>query len=123
MDCIFCKIINNIIPSYTIYEDDLVKVFLDINPKANGHCLIVTKNHFLDIDDIDNTTLNHVMLISKKIKKILEEKLNNDGLTIMQNNGRPQEVKHFHIHLIPTSNTELMDVKTDYEILTKKEEN
>ena len=53
MDCIFCKIINNIIPSYTIYEDDLVKVFLDINPKANGHCLIVTKNHFLDIDDID----------------------------------------------------------------------
>ena len=42
-DCIFCKIINNEIPSSTIYEDDLVKVFLDDNPATNGHMLIIPK--------------------------------------------------------------------------------
>ena len=43
MDCIFCKIINNEIPSYTIYEDELVKVILDINPSVDGHALIIPK--------------------------------------------------------------------------------
>ena len=44
MDCLFCKIIEGSIPSKTIYEDELVKVFLDINPNTNGHCLIIPKN-------------------------------------------------------------------------------
>ncbi len=47
-DCIFCKIMNNEIPSYTIYEDEVVKVFLDVNPDANGHMLIVPKRHITD---------------------------------------------------------------------------
>ena len=43
MDCIFCKIINGDIPSYTIYENETVKAFLDINPTSNGHTLIIPK--------------------------------------------------------------------------------
>ena len=46
---IFCKIVNGEIPSYTIYEDDIVKVFLDVNPDANGHLLIIPKKHILNI--------------------------------------------------------------------------
>ena len=61
MDCLFCKIINNEIPSEIIYEDNLVKVFLDINPVSNGHALIIPKKHFVNIDDIDNETLMHIM--------------------------------------------------------------
>ena len=45
-NCIFCKIINNEIPSYTLYEDEIVKVFLDINPERPGHTLIIPKNHY-----------------------------------------------------------------------------
>lgn len=45
MNCIFCKIMNNEIPSYTVYEDDIVKIFLDINPDSNGHLLIVPKTY------------------------------------------------------------------------------
>ena len=41
MECIFCKIIKGEIPSYTIYEDEIVKVFLDVNPDHNGHTLII----------------------------------------------------------------------------------
>ena len=51
-DCIFCKIIRGEIPSYTIYEDDVVKVFLDISPLTNGHCLVIPKKHFKLLADI-----------------------------------------------------------------------
>lgn len=119
MNCVFCKIINGDIPSYTIYEDEIVKVFLDINPDCNGHTLIIPKKHFVNIDDIDNNTLNHIFNITRKIKNILENKLNIDGLTLIQNNGDVQEVKHYHLHLKPfyKKKQPLKDVKEIYEIL------
>ncbi len=119
MDCLFCKIVDGIIDSYTIYEDDIVKVFLDINPSCNGHTLIVPKNHYKDIDDIDDVTLSHIMRIAKNIKKLLEERLNIDGLTLIQNNGDVQEVKHFHLHLKPFYNQkyDIIPVKDIFNIL------
>ena len=98
---VFCKIINGEIPSYTIYEDEIVKVFLDINPESNGHSLIIPKKHYQDLDDIDIDTLTHIMEVAKKIKNLLEEKLNCSGIKLIQNNGLIQEVKHYHLHLIP----------------------
>lgn len=100
-DCLFCKIANGEIPSKTIYEDELVKVFLDINPVSNGHALIVPKKHYENFLDIDDELVLHSKDVAKKIYKLLKEKLNIDGLTIVQNNFHGQEVKHFHIHLIP----------------------
>lgn len=101
MNCIFCDIIDKKISSYTIYEDDIVKCFLDVNPESNGHTLIVPKKHYVDLSDIDEETLSHILKIAKKIKKLLEEKLNINGLTLIQNNGLVEEVKHFHLHLKP----------------------
>ena len=116
MDCIFCKIINGEIPSYKIYEDDIVMSFLDINPTSMGHTLIIPKKHYNDLDDIDNDTLNHIMYISKLLKKKLEEKLNCDGLTLIQNNGEVQEVKHYHLHLKPYYiETKEMDIESVYK--------
>lgn len=118
MDCIFCKIIDNNIPSYTIYEDNIVKCFLDINPDCNGHTLIVPKKHIKDIDDMDNITYNHIFEVTKKLKQLLEAKLNIEGLTLVQNNGDIQEVKHFHLHLKPYySNNKITDVKEIYDKL------
>lgn len=118
MDCIFCKIINGAIPSYKIYEDDIAYAFLDINPDSAGHTLIIPKNHFQDLDDIDDETLNHILKISKILKNKLEEKLNCDGLTIIQNNGLVQEVKHFHIHLKPYyKNGDDRQIEEVYELL------
>lgn len=101
MNCIFCKIVNNDIPSYTIYEDEIVKVFLDVNPDANGHMLIIPKKHALDITEIEHETWTHILDITRNMKSLLEEKLKIDGLTLIQNNGIVQEVKHFHLHLKP----------------------
>ncbi len=101
MDCIFCKIIKGDIPSYTIYEDEIVKVILDINPVSNGHMLIIPKTHYVNLMDIDDSVLSHIMNISKDLYKKYKDKLNMDGLTITQNNDYGQEVKHYHLHLIP----------------------
>ncbi len=101
MDCLFCKIIEDIIPSKTIYEDDLVKVFLDINPNTNGHCLIIPKKHIVTVNEVDNELATHILEVEKKIYDLLKEKLNIEGLTIVQNNDLGQDVKHYHIHLIP----------------------
>ncbi len=109
MDCLFCKIISGDIPSNTIYEDEIVKVFLDINPISNGHCLIVPKKHYTNIEDIDLETLKYINEVAKKIYKKLKEKLNCEGLTLVQNNGLGQEVKHYHLHLVPRyTNDEIM---------------
>lgn len=101
MDCVFCKIIKGEIPSLKIYEDDSVLAFLDINPDCDGHTLIIPKKHFKDLDDIDIDTLTRINLAAKKVKKLLEEKLLCDGLSLLQNNGNVQEVKHYHLHLKP----------------------
>lgn len=117
MDCIFCKIINGEIPCYKVYEDDKVLCFLDISPKANGHTLVIPKEHTLDITTIDNDTLLYVYSIAKKIAKEYENKLGIKGYMLLQNNGKPQEVKHYHLHIIPVyeNDEKLIDVKDVYE--------
>ena len=119
MECIFCKIIKGEVPSYTIYEDDLVKAFLDVNPDVNGHILIIPKKHYQDLFDIDENVLRHIMKCAKDLDKLLKEKLHTDGLTLVQNNGLKQEVKHFHLHLKPQYKIEgeKMSVEEVYNIL------
>lgn len=101
MECIFCKIICNKLPSYTVYEDDIVKVFLNIKPSSDGHLLIVPKKHYNNLEDINSKTLNYINMISKKMYKMLKDKLHVDGLTLSQNNDYGQEIKHYHLHLTP----------------------
>lgn len=128
MDCLFCKIINGEIPCYKIFENEFVLAFLDINPDCDGHTLIIPKKHFTDLNDIDLETLSHINDSSKKIKKLLEKKLNCDGISLLQNNGDVQEIKHYHLHLKPYYNNKksieilkhdefIKDVTEIYEIL------
>ena len=92
-DCLFCKIINNEIPSSTIYEDDLIKVFLDINPTTNGHMLIIPKKHHVNVMDIDEDIVSHAL-----------------------------KVKHYHIHLIPRYQDDLVSDSYNKEMLIPVEE-
>lgn len=125
MNCIFCKIINGVIPSYKIYEDEQVLVFLDINPASNGHTLIIPKKHYQDMFDIDENTRSHIFEISKKIMNLLEQKLHCDGFTLIQNNGIVEEVKHFHLHIKPAYKNEenliILPVEDIYNKITKED--
>lgn len=104
MNCIFCKIISGEIPCYKIFEDKDILVFLDVNPVEPGHTLIIPKKHVLDMLEIDNDILMKIMKKSRDIAKLLVNKLDADGFTLVQNNGISQEVKHFHLHIIPKYN-------------------
>ena len=122
MDCLFCKIIAGEIPSNTIYEDDIVKIFLDISPKSNGHALIVPKKHYTDLESIDLETLKHINSISKKMYNIFKEKLNCEGFTLVQNNGLGQEVKHYHLHLIPRYTNDNIELVSNVKSINNVEE-
>lgn len=100
-DCLFCKIISGEVPSLTLFEDGKIKVLLDAFPNKPGHTLIIPKKHFKDLDDIDMEYLMHILKTAKKIKPVLEEKLNSESIVLIQNNGEAEKIKHFHLHLIP----------------------
>lgn len=122
MDCLFCKIIEGSIPSKTIYEDELVKVFLDINPNTNGHCLIIPKKHIVTVKEVDSILTTHILEVKKKIYDLLKEKLNIKGLTIVQNNELGQEVKHYHVHLIPRYEDDNWNINFNQESLKDTDE-
>ncbi len=100
-DCVFCKIIKGEIPNYTIYEDKDFKVFLDINPITNGHALLVPKTHYENMFELDEKMVTKIFKTAKKVYDIEKDKINLEGYTLIQNNGHGQDVKHYHLHLIP----------------------
>ena len=102
-NCIFCKIIAGEIPSNTIYEDDEFKVILDVSPATKGHALILPKEHYADLYEIDEEVAARAMKLAKKLTMHMTEVLKYDGFNLVQNNHEVagQTVFHFHMHLIP----------------------
>ena len=102
-DCIFCKIAAGEIPSATLYEDDDFRVILDLGPASKGHALILPKEHYRNLYDIDEETLGRAALLAKKMVTKLTDVLGCDGYNVVQNNEpcAGQTVFHFHMHLIP----------------------
>ena len=102
-DCIFCKIANGEIPSATLYEDEDFRVILDLGPASKGHGLILPKQHYANIYEIDETVAAKAFVLAKKMAGKMTKALNCDGFNVVQNNGTAagQTVFHFHMHLIP----------------------
>ena len=102
-NCIFCKIANGEIPSSTIYEDDDFRVILDLGPAAKGHALILPKEHFKDVCELDEMIAAKVLPLGAKIGAAMMKGLGCAGFNLVQNNGTAagQTVFHFHMHVIP----------------------
>ncbi|MDT2831185.1 HIT family protein [Vagococcus carniphilus] len=103
-DCIFCKIINREIPSYTVYEDEDVYAFLDITQTTKGHTLVIPKQHVTDIFEYDEKLAATLFSKVPKIARALEKSFPDmEGLNLINNNKELayQSVFHSHIHLIP----------------------
>ena len=102
-DCIFCKLANGDIPTATLYEDEDFRVILDANPASKGHALIIPKEHYADLYELDDSVAGKAMLLAKKMIAKLTDILGCDGYNIVQNNGEcaGQTVFHYHLHMIP----------------------
>ena len=101
--CIFCKIINNEIPSKKIYEDEDVLAILDISQATKGHTLVLPKKHFSDLTEIEDYEYLKVMSVAKDLAKIIKKTFNASGINLLNNCGEVagQTVRHFHVHIIP----------------------
>ncbi|WP_407889545.1 HIT family protein [Levilactobacillus sp. N40-8-2] len=103
-DCIFCKILKGDIPSYTVYEDNIVKAFLDISQGTPGHTLVIPKTHVKDIFAYDSDLAAAVFSRIPRIARAVQA--SNPaitGMNIVNNNGKVayQSVFHSHFHLVP----------------------
>ncbi|HIW21256.1 MAG TPA: HIT family protein [Candidatus Dorea intestinavium] len=103
VNCIFCKLANGDIPTATLYEDEDFRVILDASPAAKGHALILPKEHYRNLYDLDEEVAKKVMPLAKKMIKKMTPLLECDGYNVVQNNEESagQSVFHFHMHLIP----------------------
>ena len=122
-DCIFCKLANGVIPTNSLYEDDVVKVIFDAGPASSGHVLILPKEHFDNVYALDDDTAAHVFQVAVKVAKALKEGLNLEGLNIVQNNGEiaGQTVFHFHMHIIPRYKGDTVNVGWKPDEVTDEE--
>mgnify|MGYP005629015395 FL=1 len=101
-DCLFCKIVAGNIPADTVYEDEQILVFKDINPRAAVHLLVIPKTHLTSLDDL---TDKHQMLIGHimvQLPHLARAQGLLDGFRTIINTGPGggQEVGHIHVHLL-----------------------
>ena len=103
MSSIFTKIVNGEIPCYKIAEDDNYLAFLDINPIATGHVLVIPKREVDYIFDLKDEELAGLMAFSKQISKALIQAVpcKRIGVTVIG-----LEVPHTHVHLVPINNVD-----------------
>jgi len=102
-DCVFCKILKGEIKSDIVYSDDNFFGILDINPKAEGHTLIVSKKHFKNILDVPSSLGGELLDAVKKVGLNLIKEKKGSGFNLVSNCGSEagQIVHHFHVHVIP----------------------
>lgn len=118
MSSIFTRIINGEIPSYKIAEDDNYFAFLDINPLAKGHTLVIPKKEVDYIFDLDEETYLGLQSFAKKVANAIEKvcKCERIGIAVIG-----LEIPHAHIHLVPINNIGDIDFSKPKLVLTKEE--
>lgn len=103
MDCLFCKIINKIIPAHIIFETDVLLAFRDIRPQTPDHILIIPKKHMASLNEAtseDTMTLGQLLCAAVDICEKLGHL--NKGYRLVMNTGENggQTVPHIHLHLL-----------------------
>ncbi len=102
-DCIFCKITAGDIPSHTVYEDEDVFAFLDIGPLAEGHVLIIPRDHHSELAAMPAELCAKIASLLPRLGRAALGVTGAEGFNVLVNNGAAagQVVGHVHWHLIP----------------------
>ncbi len=102
MDCLFCKIIEGVIPSKKVYEDDMCYAFHDIAPQAPVHVIVIPKEHIASADEIGSDNSKYVAAIFTAIPRIAADLGLERGYRVITNIGEDgaQSIKHLHFHIL-----------------------
>jgi histidine triad (HIT) family protein len=103
--CVFCRIIRGELPAFKVYEDERTLAFLDINPSAPGHTIIIPKAHIARVEALPGEDAAALFRALHGLIGRIQEAVDSPASTVGINNGREsgQEVPHVHIHVIPRS--------------------
>ena len=101
-NCTFCNLAKDNL-GYTIYEDKIIKAFLDLSPISKGHILIIPKTHYEDVFSVPEEELKEIIIITQKLANLCKERLGATGVNILNASGSDaqQSIPHFHFHLVP----------------------
>ncbi len=99
--CVGCSLANKIVSVNVVYENDFVCCILDNDPFNEGHVMIIPKEHFEDVDELDTDTANAVIQAARLLSKVIKVLYKPDGITICRNGGIFSELTHFHMHVVP----------------------
>ena len=102
-NCVFCRDVIRDRKASIVYENDSVIAFMDIAPVEPGHVLVVPKDHYVNIMDIDEPVYLEVHRVTRMISPAVVRAVGADAVNIGQNNGAcaNQRVFHYHVHIIP----------------------
>jgi len=102
-DCIFCGIVAGEMPSHTVYEDDTATAFLDVNPLARGHTVVIPNDHYERVGQLPEDVAAGFFRAINQITPAVEGSVDAPASTVAVNNGPEagQEVPHVHCHVIP----------------------
>lgn len=111
MDCVFCRIIAGEIPCYKIYEDEHIVAILDISQATKGHTLLIAKEHYKNLYDINEDVAADIFRQVPKIANAIKNAFHPIGLNVLINTEKPlQTVFHFHLHLVPRYHNDGVDI-------------
>jgi histidine triad (HIT) family protein len=102
-DCLFCKIVAGELPAHQVDEDDQTIAFMDLNPWTRGHALVIPRAHSRNLYEVGDEELAHAMRASKRLAIRMRDRLECDGVNLI-NCCEPaawQTVFHLHVHVIP----------------------
>ena len=102
-DCVFCKIVAGEIPAQVIYKNEFILAFLDTGPLADGHLLVIPREHFALMTDLSSDQVGRLTGILPKLGRALLNVAGAEGFNVLLNQGPSagQVVPHLHFHLIP----------------------
>lgn len=106
MDCLFCKIVAGQIPSTKVYEDDYVYAFMDIDPQAPFHAIVIPKEHIASAAEINAENSILISKVFEAISIIAKQENLENGFRVVNNCGKDggQTVGHIHFHLLARRN-------------------
>lgn len=101
--CLFCQIVAGDIPGRIVYEDESAVAFLDVNPLAEGHTLVVPKTHQERVNDLTPDEAADLFRAVREVVPAVEDAVDAPASTVAINNGEEsgQEVPHLHVHIVP----------------------
>ena len=111
--CPFCKMAKHKLRAVVVYEDNDILAIMDLYPATPGHILVLPKQHIENIYDMPSDLGAHLMVVAIAVAKAVKQKLSPNGLNLIQSNelAAGQTIPHFHLHIVPRYQSDLVILK------------